>query len=352
MNTVKIGLVGAGSIGNVHLSAYKKLTNVELTAICDINEDVLNATADRFDIQNRYTDIDAMLQAHPELDAVDVCVWNNNHAICTIKALDAGKNVLCEKPMAYNAKQADEMIAAAKRNDKLLMIGFSMRFSDMGKIAKDFVDNGYIGDIYYSKALYVRRHGSPGGWFTDKERSGGGPVIDLGVHVIDLTRYLMGNPKPVSVYAATFSKLGKRDDVKIKAGYQSVGAQKDEPYTVEDSAIALIRYENGAVTQLETSYNIHAESITTRQIYGTKGGLIMENDEVKIYTDFNKYLANVNLTTNTPGSSHEVEIAHFVDCVANGTECLAKAEDGAVIMKILDAIYESAATGHEVILDV
>ena len=242
MKKVKIGLVGAGGIGNVHLNGYKKLDNVEIAAICDINPVNLNATADRFGIEKRYTDIDAMLAAHPELDAVDVCVWNNNHAVCTIKALDAGKHVLCEKPMAYNAKQAEEMLAAAKRNNKLLMIGFSMRFSDQGKIAKDFVDNGYIGDIYYSKAIYVRRHGAPGGWFTDIERSGGGPVIDLGVHVIDLTRYLMGNPKPVSVYAATFDKLGKRDEVKMTAGYQSATTAKDEPYTVEDSAIAVIRY--------------------------------------------------------------------------------------------------------------
>ncbi len=350
MSCIKVGLVGAGNIANVHLSAYQKLSNVELTAICDINETVLHATADRFGIVHRYTDIDDMLKAHPELDAVDVCVWNNHHASCTVKALDAGKHVLCEKPMAYNAAQARQMIDAAKRSGKLLMIGFSMRFSDMGKIAKDFVDQGYIGDIYYSKALYVRRHGAPGGWFTDIEKSGGGPVIDLGVHVIDLTRYLMGNPKPVSVYAATFSHLGKRDNVKLTAGYQSVGAKKDEPYTVEDSAIALIRYENGAVTQLETAYHIHAESVTTRQIYGTKGGMIMENDTVKLYTDYNNYLANIDLTTNAPGSSHEVEIAHFVDCVANGTECLAKAEDGLVIMQILDAIYESAKTGHEVIL--
>ena len=352
MKKVKIGLVGAGGIGNVHLNGYKKLDNVEIAAICDINPVNLNVTADRFGIEKRYTDIDAMLAAHPELDAVDVCVWNNNHAVCTIKALDAGKHVLCEKPMAYDAKQAEEMLAAAKRNNKLLMIGFSMRFSDQGKIAKDFVDNGYIGDIYYSKAIYVRRHGAPGGWFTDIERSGGGPVIDLGVHVIDLTRYLMGNPKPVSVYAATFDKLGKRDEVKMTAGYQSATTAKDEPYTVEDSAIAVIRYENGAVTQLETSYHLHGESITSRQFSGTKGGFVIADDKIKLFTDVNNYLADVNLTTNPPAVSHDAEMAHFVDCVANGTECLAKAEDGLVIMKILDAIYESARTGHEVILDV
>ena len=138
----------------------------------------------------------------------------------------------------------------------------------------------------------------------------------------------------------------------MTAGYQSATTAKDEPYTVEDSAIAVIRYENGAVTQLETSYHLHGESITSRQIYGTKGGIVIADDKIKLFTDVNNYLADVNLTTNPPAVSHDAEMAHFVDCVANGTECLAKAEDGLVIMKILDAIYESARTGHEVILDV
>lgn len=351
MNKVKVALVGAGNIANTHLEGYSKIPEeAEIYAICDINEKVLNRTADRFDIRRRYTDEDTMLRELPELDAVDVCVWNCNHAQCAIKALNAGKHVLCEKPMAYNAAQAQEMKECAEKNGKLLMIGFSMRFTDTCRVAKDFVDNGYLGEIYYSKAIYLRRHGAPGGWFTDIEKSGGGPIIDLGVHVIDLTRYLMGNPKPVSVYAAAFNKVGNRPNLKTFMGYHPEGATAGDPYTVEDSAVALIRYENGAVTQLETSYNMNGQNQGMRMIYGTKAGLDL-TDGVKLFTEYNDYLADINITTDKESSSHSLEVAHFVDCIKNGTECRAKAEDGVIIMRILDAIYESAKSGHEVVFN-
>ena len=135
------------------------------------------------------------LLADPAIDAVSVCAANYAHAELTIKALRAGKHVLCEKPMALNAEEARQMKEAADRNGKLLMIGFVRRYGNDCKIMEDFVNSGYFGDIYYSKATYLRRNGNPGGWFGDKSRSGGGPLIDLGVHVIDLTRYLMGKPR-------------------------------------------------------------------------------------------------------------------------------------------------------------
>ena len=220
MSKVKIALIGAGNIANAHLESYCKVPDAEIVAICDINPDRLAKTADRFGIERRYTDVDSMLADNPDLDAADVCVWNCNHAECSIKALNAGLNVLCEKPMAYSAKEAEEMKAAADRSGKLLMIGFVLRFSDEAKIAMDFIQKDYLGEIYYSKAQYVRRHGNPGGWFGDKARSGGGPIIDLGVHVIDLTRYLMGNPKPVSVYAVASNRLGDRKFIKtVPAGF-------------------------------------------------------------------------------------------------------------------------------------
>ena len=162
-----------------------------------------------------------MLAELPEIDAVSVCTWNAAHAECTIAALNAGKHVLCEKPMAMNAAEAQAMLDAAKRNDRLLMIGFVRRFGNDCAIAKDLIEHDRMGDIYYAKATYLRRNGCPGGWFGDKARSGGGPLIDLGVHVIDLTRYLMGKPKPVSVYGATFHKLGDRRSIKSERGYVS-----------------------------------------------------------------------------------------------------------------------------------
>ena len=353
MSKIKIALIGAGNIANSHLEAYQKIEDAEIYAICDINEENLNKTADRFGIKKRYTDVDEMLKACPELDAADVCVWNINHAPCAIKALNAGLNVICEKPMAYSAQDAIEMKEAADKNGKLLMIGFVMRFMDEGVIAKDFVDKGYIGDIYYAKAQYVRRHGNPGGWFGDKARSGGGPVIDLGVHVLDLTRYLMGNPKPVSVYATTFHKLGNRPHLKNNVGWVAPDSTADDVCTVEDFGSALIRFDNGAVTSLECSYDLNTgESMANKILYGTKGGLDLSKG-VKIYTECNDFLADIHVKTDGYKDHNDgfvAELSHFVDCVKNGTECRAKAEDGIAIMQILDAIYESARTGHEVII--
>lgn len=350
---VKIGLIGAGNISTCHLDAYKSVPNAEIYAICDINPDRLKETGDKYGIERRYDSVDSMLAAvGSELDAADVCVWNCNHAECAIKALDAGLNVLCEKPMAYNTAEAVAMKEAAERNGKLLMIGFVLRFSDTAKIAMDFIDNGYLGDIYYSRAQYVRRHGNPGGWFADKSRSGGGPVIDLGVHVIDLTRYLMGKPKPVSVFATVQTKLGKREYLKNHVGWTPRDAKPDDPCTVEDFASALIRYDNGATTLLETTYDFNGPDAAKRQLFGTKGGLDL-SDGVKVYTEYNGFLADVNVNTANykhSGNMFVEEMAHFVDCVANGTECVATAEDGITVMKILDAIYESGRTGHEVII--
>lgn len=350
MKKLRIGLIGAGNIAKTHLAAYKNVENAEIVAICDINPEVLKKTAEEFGITKTYTD-EAQMLKNEELDACDVAVWNCNHASCSIMALNAGKHVLCEKPMAANAKEAQEMIDAAKKNGKLLMIGFVLRFGDEAVIAKDFIDNGYLGDIYYSKATYLRRHGAPGGWFTDKSRSAGGPVIDLGVHVIDLTRYLMGKPKALSVFASTENRLKNRPHLKTTVAWKPDNATPHDKYDVEDFAVALIKYDNNKTTLLETSYSINGEEVTKKELYGTKGGMNLNGAGLKIYTEVNDYLADISPKTANYIYSAEMftaEMAHFVDCALNGTECRASAEDGLEVMKILDAIYESARTGHEV----
>lgn len=352
MKKLRIGLVGAGNIAKAHLDAYKNVENAEIVAICDIDPAVLAATAEKYGIAKTYTSETEML-ANEELDAADVCVWNCNHAVCSIEALNAGLHVLCEKPMAASAAEAEQMIEAAKKNDRLLMIGFVLRFGDEAKIAKDFIDKDYLGDIYYSKATYLRRHGAPGGWFTDKARSSGGPVIDLGVHVIDLTRYLMGRPKALSVFASTENKLKNRPYLKTTVGWRPDGATPEDTYDVEDFGVALIKYEDNKTTLLETSYSLNGKGGTRKEIFGTKGGMDLNGDKSVLYTEVNGFLADVALETANYVDHAEMftaEMAHFVDCALNGTECIAKAEDGLEVMKILDAIYESARTGHEVIL--
>ncbi len=354
MEKVRIGLVGAGNIANVHLDAYKQVPNAEVVAICDIDKTILERTADKHGIQKRYSSVEEMLE-NEKLDAADVCVWNCNHAKCAIAALNAGLDVICEKPMAYNAKEAEEMKAVAEKNGRLIMIGFVTRFSDEALVVKDYIDNGYLGDIYYSKAQYVRRHGNPGGWFADKSRSGGGPVIDLGVHVIDRARMLMGNPVPVSVYAACFDKLGKRDDLKTRVGWIPERASDKDICDVEDFGTALIRFDNGAVMQLETAYSINDAPQSGLTLCGTKGGVRTGGgNELALYTNLNGFMTDVKIDTKNykygNNNPFAAELQHFADCVQGKCQCTATADDGIVVMKILDAIYESARTGHEVLI--
>lgn len=356
MKKLRIGMIGAGNIAKTHLDRYVKIENAEIAAICDINETTLNNTADKYGIENRFTSVADML-ANVQLDAADVCVWNCSHAECSIAALNAGLDVLCEKPMAMSAKEAADMKEAADRNGKLLMLGFVCRFSNEARIAKDFIDNGNLGDIYHSKATYVRRHGNPGGWFSDKSRSGGGPIIDIGVHPIDLTRYLMGNPKPTSVYCVTSNELHKeRANLKTTVDWFPEGADpKKDICDVESNAVGIIRYANGASTLLECSYCLHTAvspngENSARILYGTKGGLDINN--MTLYTDINGFMTDAKIQDikyyKDAKDAFFAEIEHFIDCCLNGTECISPAEDGIVIMKILDALYESAKTGRSI----
>ncbi len=352
MEKLNVGVIGTGSISLEHLNAYKNHPDVELYALCDVDEALLKKRGEDFQVTRLFTNVHDLL-ALKEVQAVSICAWNAAHAPLAIAALNAGKHVLCEKPMATNAADAQAMLKAAQDNGKLLMIGFVRRYGNDCAILKDFINQGAFGDIYYAKATYLRRKGNPGGWFGDKSRSGGGPLIDLGVHVIDLTRYLMGNPKPVSVYGATFQKLFDRKDVKSDPGYRAAGATDHDICDVEDLASAMIRYDNGTVVTVEASFSLNiAKPVGRIELFGTKAGAKLE-PELEIYTELNGYLADVTLPMKTALSFDGLfqnEIAHFVDCVLHGTPCQSPAEDGVMLMKILDAIYESAATGHEVVL--
>jgi len=352
MSKIKIGVIGTGGISVSHLDAYQNNPNVEIYALCDLDAELLKKRGETYGVTRLYTDYHEMLKLS-EIDAVSVCTWNSQHAPCTIAALEAGKHVLCEKPMALNTEEGLAMKAAAEKAGKLLMIGFVRRFGNDCDVLKEFIDNGDMGELYYAKATYLRRHGNPGGWFGDKSRSGGGPLIDLGVHVIDLSRYLLGKPKPVSIYGATFQKLYNRPNLKTKPGYLSASASDNDICDVEDLATALIRFDNGAVLSVEASFSLNLKTPSGRiEFFGTKAGACLD-PTLEIFSEWNGHMTNVTLETPTALSFDGLfqrEIDHFVDCVINGIPCRNPAEDGVTMMRILDAIYESARTGHEVIL--
>ena len=354
MEKLKIGIIGTGNIAEVHMEAYLKNPNIELYALCDINPARLEEMSKKFHVSRCFTDYNQLL-ALPEIDAVSVCTWNSAHAPCTIAALRAGKHVLCEKPMATNAKEAEEMKQAADESGKLLMIGFVRRYGDDCKLLQEFIQSDFFGDIYYAKATYLRRYGNPGGWFSNKAYSAGGPLIDLGVHVIDLVRYLAGQPKPISVYGATFHKLGDRDGLKDTKEYVAASDQyMEKVFDVEDLATAMIRFDNGLVLSVEASFSLNLKSDKGEiELFGDKAGARL-SPQLELYNVINGHMMNIQPAQADAcsfGDMFSHEINHFVDCIQKGTACKSPAEDGVAMMRILDAVYESARTGHEIVLN-
>lgn len=354
MNKLKIAIIGVGNIAEVHMEAYRKNPNVEIYALCDCNPQRLAEMGEKYGISKCFTDLSEML-ALPEIDAVSVCTWNAAHAPCTIAALKAGKHVLCEKPMATSAEEAMEMVKTAEECGKLLMIGFVRRYGDDCKLLREFVDTGFFGDLYYAKATYLRRFGNPEGWFSNRAYSGGGPLIDLGVHVIDLVRYVAGNPKPVSVYGATFDRLRDREGIRDTKDYVAASARyMDHVFDVEDLATAMIRFDNGLTLHVEASFTLNMPEGDKGEIelFGSNGGAKLD-PQLTLVHQMNGHMVNTKMARPDACSfgdffSHEID--HFVDCIQNNATCLSPAEDGVAMMWILDAIYESARTGHEVVL--
>ncbi len=348
MKKLKVGIIGTGSLAVYHMEAYKKNPFVEITAVCDFNEERARQKAVEYGAKEVYKDYKDMLK-NSDIDAVSIITWNNTHAQITVDSLNAGKHTLCEKPPAINARQAILMEQTAKTAGKLLMFGFIRRFEERARLLKEVISNNKLGEIYYIKTGCLRRCGNPGGWFAKKEISGGGPLIDLGVHMIDLAMYLMGKPKPVSVFGNTFDKVGNMADVKGSPVHKAADYNIDHN-EVEDMANGMIKFENGASIFVETSWTAHIKKdITYMQIFGSKGGAVLE-PEVEIYGVQNNYPTDIKPVLKGGefdfDGAFAAEINHFIDCILTDTECICPASDGVTIMKILDAIYESASGGR------
>lgn len=355
MSKIKVGVIGLGSISEMHIQSYQKSNEAELAALCDINEERLHKQAKKLGVEHTYTDYHELL-ANPEIDAVSICTWNNTHAQIAIAALNSGKSVLSEKPLCKTIEEAKAVQQAVKVNpEQFLQVGYVRRFGTNTKVLKKFIDSGDLGEIYYSKASCIRVIGNPGGWFADKERSGGGPLIDLGVHVIDLCWYLMGKPKVKSVSGNTYQKLGNRSNVEFKSFYKAADydAEKND---VEDFANAIIRFENGASIVVDVSFALHAkkEEINV-SLHGDKGGAVIE-PALEIFTEKNNIILN-----STPQIDHlsfdfvhgfQKEIDHFIACVKGEESTIAPVEDGVEMMKILTGVYQSSLEQKEIHFDI
>lgn len=354
MKNVKIGIIGTGTMSNFHIGGILNNPYAELYALCDVNEATVKQAAEKYGVDRWYTDMDEMLKLS-ELDAVVITTGNKYHAPCTIAALNAGKHVLCEKPMSVSLADAEQMKQTAEKNGKLLMIGVEFRFSTDVSIVKEAVDKGQFGEVYYCKGVNHRRNGHPGGWFGSKQLASGGVMVDCGVHLLDAFYYIAGAPKAVSVYAATFNKIGMRSNIKTTSqSYKSIASSSNDTSDVEYLASALIRFENGAVLSLEASYAINIEKdFMEFSVLGTKAGSNFNGHRLALYSEMNNYLTNTLFETSTERDFVQLicqETDHFVSCIREGTPCISPAKDGVEMMRILEAIYKSGETGHEVIL--
>ncbi len=345
---VRIGVIGAGGIANgAHLPGYAQIPDeCEVVALCDIDPVALKKTAEKYPVRCTFDDHRKLLEMD-EIDGVSVCTPNYAHHEITINALKAGKNVLCEKPIAMNAREGAEMVAAEKASGKFLQIGYNSRFAPTNQALKRFVDAGEIGDVYYARAQSMRIRGIPGwGVFIDKSKQGGGPLIDIGVHILDLTLWLMGHPKPIAASGVTYQKFGKRSDI---VGF--MGQWDYKKFTVEDMAAALIRLDNGATIVLESSFvaNIK-EEIHNTTLLGSEGGL--QTSPATITQE--KYQSVYNFEPKVPNphiNTHYAEMKSFVECIRDGKQPLVTGEHGLMVAKIMDAIYQSAEANREVTID-
>ena len=252
---IKVGIIGCGGIANgKHMPSVKKLENVEMVAFCDIVKERAEKAKADFGTQDAavYTDYKDLLK-DPSITAVHVCTPNRSHSFITVDALHAGKHVICEKPMAINSAEAKKMLDAAKETGRILTIGYQNRYRQDSQFLKRACDNEDLGEIYYAKALALRRRAVPTwGVFLNEYEQGGGPLIDIGTHALDLTLWMMNNYKPKMVVGSVFKKLGDQ-----KETGNAWGDWDPEKYTVEDSAFGYIVMENGATIVLESSWALN-----------------------------------------------------------------------------------------------
>jgi predicted dehydrogenase len=330
--TVRVGVIGVGAAAQViHIPAIKKTEGVELVAICDRDPEKVARVAQKFQIPHAHSRLDDLLSSD-EIDAVDICTPNFLHAPMALAALEAGKHVLCERPLARSGVEAATMAKAAKKADRLLMCAVQHRFRADSQLLRTFVAKGDLGDIFYTKAGWLRRRTEwdSDEWRRQKRESGGGVVLDLGFQMLDLSLWMLGGPEVVSVTASVHrSKKGE----------------------VEDSATAFLRLASGATLTLELTWGLLMEKdFAYVNLFGSGGAALL--NPLRIHKGMHGTLVNVTPTLETSRlqykQSIDAQIAHFADALRKGVKPIGAADEIVPVMELLDAVYQSAEQGKEV----
>jgi len=344
---IKVGVIGTG-MGRMHIKAFSAMPGVTLAAVCDLNKEEASQLAEQYDVSRVFIDYEDLI-AMEEIDAVSMAVPNFLHAEMAIAALEAGKHVLCEKPIAVNLKDANAMVAAADTAQRRLMINQSFRFHENTQILTHYAREGAFGDIYFARASWLRRKGFPafnlppevamgrGVWFLQKDKAGGGALFDLGVHMLDLGWYLMGCPKPVAISGMTFLEVAKE-----------TLQERGLPTQVEELAVAQIRFENNAILHCSAAWDMHQPSERLLTLFGSQGGASLFPAEIYRGQDV---METVSLEVPIGGIRTYSAYEHFIDCIQNPKQAMiASGQEATEVLRMIEAINQSAKTGREVAL--
>ena len=351
---VRVGIIGCGGIANnKHLPALTKLKDVKVVAFCDIIEKKALKARDKFGDESCsvYTDYKQLLE-DKTIDVVHVCTPNRSHSFITVDALESGKHVMCEKPMAINSEEAQKMLDAARRTGKKLSIGYQSRHRADSRFLKAECEAGTFGDIYYAKATALRRRAVPTwGVFTNKSEQGGGSLIDIGTHALDIVLYLMNNYRPKYVVGTTYDKLKNQRECA-----NPFGPWDPNNYDVEEAAFGYVVMENGATIILETSWALNTTDTAgiRYMVCGSDAGMDnyggkfkingVNNDRQYIHTpDLSP--AGVAFYDSKDASPTVLEQVVFTNAILGKGELVTKPENAAVVTQILEGIYISAETG-------
>lgn len=344
MRKLRYGFIGAGGIAGTHMEELTKRDDVELVAVADVSPDALADISARFNVASTFEDHRKMLR-EANLDAVSVCTPNRFHMRHTIDALRAGCDVLCEKPLAMNAREGARMVAAANELGRKLAIGFQYRYNPRTAFLKRAADEGQLGRVVYARVQALRRRGIPNwGVFGRRELQGGGPLIDIGVHALEMAHFVMGSPTPVSAIGDVFSYLGNRRSDRVESVWKGWDWKHHD---VEDLAVGRIRFEDGAVLTLEAAWAAHVEkNLWTFELLGEEGGASW--DPPKIFRDEAGHMVDKSpawLPDPRSDGMFKRKMFNFVEHCLYDAPLLAPGADGLVVQKMIDGIYRSAERG-------
>ncbi len=350
--SVALGFVGAGNMNRSHMKSAREL-GLNLVGVVDMNSSAAEAAVKEFGVGAAYTDYADLLN-NKDIQAVVIATPNKFHAEQSIAALNAGKHVFLEKPMAMNVKESEAIIDAMNKSGKILQMGMVNRFRGSARTLRHFIESGRCGAIYAAQAWSYRRRGIPGfgGWFTTKSMSGGGALIDVGVHLLDLALYLMDFPRPVAVSGVAYNQWKELDSYTYTNmwGKPTPGGVKD----VDDYALGLIRFDNGATLQLNASWSLNIDNASADsgvRIMGDKGGVsLLGLDNPQIHAEEAGHLVDIQPQFKKNSGTLD-EMQHFVDCILENKPPMPSAEQGRTVQSILDALYRSSEQRREVTVE-